>query len=944
MKIQVLMLLIAASVLGTAYAESGANLWAPHHMIKNQTYHGAIIIPEATPEGSLVFLSSDNDSVVSVPDSVTILPYQNHGIFSITPRDEGKAGIFATHEGNLYGMPTQVFSPKSEPSHLEIILPANRTKSDSMLAYVTVHDENDSPSPVGEHLTVRLSTSESIDAPLQVTVRNGTTMARFEMDVGGSGHIIASADGLNPDKKDITKTQNKFVVRVAVAPEIAMPDSYVFYYIWIEKDGKPFRPPHVVDAFVHSGNTDIGRFETNPSLASDGVLIHLVDGIAHGVLYTGHRGHVTVTANIPEFGSAQDVLFVGNARFTNPDDDLTVKIQEQNISQVDHAEYEPNTILAWIYPSVTDSRAWGIAATYHINRTESIEMTINDSGMTHHSIIHNALIIPARAEELIYVSSGHGLEHERAYEMEERITKTNAIEFEIRGASHGNYTVSVSAGGMTSAEAEIGVIPRYAGEFELLITPIPALPYTKQDIAMVSVVDETGSMVDAKEVFGNGAQFLISSDANITHDVITPAYSGTGIIGGVLSDSDHLTAIMDGVGSDDIGIIPAGIAKSVELLAPVQVHVGEQFPFAVHEIDSLGIPVRKSSDWKISSPLGISTTDSGHLVVTKAGDAKASIISPAGASEHDLSGFENIMSVAIHLAKKSFRIGEELVLDIQNTIDANYELITDHAFEQTDSDTFVVKFDEEDESSVLTILATRDGFNSVSISETISVQKIFAIDAQVTDADGRRLIMPLDVSIGGERTSVMSPYYNEFRPDQVTVMFPEKHTVSNQGYAFEKITVNGMDSYSNVMDVFPTQDIIVMAVYAAEVLISVEGGEGSGVYRHGDTVKISAPDRDRLSFLVRDVFDHWEGIDADSSEVEFAADADIRVTAVYREDYTYLMGVIIIPLLGASFAVVFKNTAGLRWAVENTLERLVTLAGIRPAKKVKPVKNTKEHA
>ena len=943
MRILVLTMLIAAFVLGTAYAESDVNLWIPHHMIKNQTYNGAIIVPEATPEGSLVFLSSDNDSVAQVPDSVTILPYQNHGIFPITPKGEGTAEIFATHEGKLYGASTQIFSPKSEPSHLKIILPANKTKTDSMLAYVTIHDDNNSPSPAREHLTVRISTSESIDAPNQITIRNDTTMTRFEMDVGGSGHIIASADGLNPDRTDITKTQNEFVVKVAVAPEIAMPDSYVFYYVWIEKDGKPFRPPYVIDVFVNSGSPDIGRFEINPTVASDGILVRLVDGVAHGILYTGHRGQTIITANIPEFGSAQDLLFVGHARFTNPDKDLTIRLEEQNFADSFNEEYEPNTILAWIYPTITDSRAWGIAATYHINRTENLEMTINDSGVERHDIIQNALIIPADAEELIYVSSGHGLEHEGVYDVTEHITKTNAIEFEINGASHGNYTVSASAGGMASAEARVEVIPRYAGEFELLITPIPALPHTLQDIAMVSVIDETGSLVDAKKVFGISTQFLISSDADISDDVITPAYSGTGAIRGILSDSSHITAIMDGVASDDIDVLPAGIAKSIELLAPTQVHVGEQFPFAVHEIDSLGIPIRKNSDWKISSPLGILVTGD-YLEVGKSGDAKASIISSVGASEHDLSGFENIMNVAINLAKNSFRIGEELVLDIQNTVDASYELITNYPFKQTDSDTFVVTFDKEDESSTITVLATRDGFNSVSISEIVNVQKIFAIDARITSLDGKRLTMPFDVTIGDEHILATSPYYTEFEPIQVTIKFPEQSTVNNQGYAFEKIRINGMDSYNSIIETFPAQDIMVTAVYAAEILISVNDGEGSGVYRHGDIVRISAPDRDRLSFLIRDVFDHWEGIDASSSRAEFTADTDRNITAVYREDYTYLMGAVIVPLLGASFIAIFKNTAGFRWTIINMLERIVALAGTRPTKKYKPAKNTKDHA
>ena len=93
----------------------------------------------------IAFLSTGDDLVAQTPDSVSVLPYQNHGIFLITPQAKGTTEIFAAISGNLYNAQTQVFSSKSEPAKLHLITPANKTKADSMLVYVMLYDENNSP-------------------------------------------------------------------------------------------------------------------------------------------------------------------------------------------------------------------------------------------------------------------------------------------------------------------------------------------------------------------------------------------------------------------------------------------------------------------------------------------------------------------------------------------------------------------------------------------------------------------------------------------------------------------------------------------------------------------------------------------------------------------------------------------------------------------------------
>ena len=83
---------------------------------------------------------------------------------------------------------------------------------------------------------------------------------------------------------------------------------------------------------------------------------------------------------------------------------------------------------------------------------------------------------------------------------------------------------------------------------------------------------------------------------------------------------------------------------------------------------------------------------------------------------------------------------------------------------------------------------------------------------------------------------------------------PPPHS-DGAGYAPESVRVNGKGTDGTGPDVFLDGDIKVAATYGRAVPVSVTDGTGSGVYRYGDTVRVSAPDRDRVSFLVRDVFD-----------------------------------------------------------------------------------------
>ena len=959
--------LIAAGYgLPPAHAATAAGsglLWVPDRMIQGEQYHGMIMSDPATQTGMLAVLSSGDGSVATVPDSVSVLPYRNHAVFPINPVGTGDTEILAILDGRLYSAPVQIFSSYSEPDSVTLTLAANRTRAESVTAYATVLDRNGLPVPVAEDTRIRLATTGALSTPEKVTVKNGTSAARFEVGVRGTGSVIATADGLGPHTADIERLHEEFAVRVAVAPDIAMPDSYVHYYVWLERDGRPYRPPHVVDATIQSGNLEVARLEENPSVKRhEGLRIHLVGGVAHGVMYTGAPGHATITAGADGFGSAQDDLFVGTATISDTDGDsgFTFRLHEQDILNAGDihldrllpAEPAPNALISWVYPPVTDGQAWAVVATYHVDTAERLESGPPDeSGRMITSVVRDAEVTPVWADGVfVHVSSDPGLEHDGTYQMGSRPMKANAIEFEVYGSDQGVHEITVSAQDMRPDSASVEVVPNHLHDLDLHIVGLHLAPHVSpRDLAMVSLVDGTGAAVNARDVLEHDAELYLSAEsALLSEDRIKPARLGSAaaVIGGaILSDSAEVTVTLDGVGSASRSIRVGGATASLEVLAPGRVHVGEDFPFAVHELNHKGMPMRKAGGLGIFSPdasvvTAASGTDGGGgglMAVVTPGTSRVSVVSSAeaGATEHEFVGFENPLNIELHLEKTGFRVGEEIRLEVTGSIKADYTLLTDFPFEQTGDDggTFLIRPDAESASSVLTVTASRDGYATASASATVSVQRIFSVDVTALDTDGRRLYIPFEMTAGGvPDRNLGTPYHADLEPKRIRITFSEEVSSDGAGYVLESVRVNGKDADGTGPDVFLDGDTEVVATYGRVVLVSVTDGTGSGVYRYGDTVRVSAPDRDRVFFLVRDVFDGWVGLEPardvssprpSSPTLEFVAIEDLDIAATYREDYTYLMAAVLVPLSAAGLYAVSKNATGFKWAVQNMLEGTV---------------------
>ena len=880
-----------------------ADLWVPEQMIEGGLYRGVVVLDEPSAEARQVLLSSDDPRAAGVPESALVPPHSNHGVFDVRAGAPGGATVSAAADGRLFSKAVLVSERRDGPASLLITLPSESAQAGAMTGYLTVLDGGGVPDDSGA--AVRLTASGGVSAQSRVEVPPGSFQAPFWLGVSGDGGITADAPGLAPHTVYVKHARADVDVRVAVAPRVAMENSRAFYYVWLERDGLPFRPPYALEAFLHTGDRSVARMLP---AQEGGAKTLLSGGAARGVLYTGERGISTVTASVPAVGAAEDVLMVGPARVSGGPG-AEPQLREQDLAGAPPKAGPPDLVLSWIYPSVTDGQAWAVAAAYssHVRRS----LAADGSG-----IEEEAVLVPARLPGgAVHVSSGPGLEHKGAYQFAEESAKTNAIEFGVTGAGQGEHSLRASGQGMDAGnEARVRVAQAHAGGLEVALEPLPALPGREQALALASLADG-GALADPAAL--GGAAFSVSAvSARLSSETV--GFSGSSaVVYGTLTGTGSVTASLEGVGSATAPVEPSGAPAPPGLSAPARVRAGEPFPFSVHGYSG-GAPAPPPRVTGVSSELGASFSG-GMLVLERAGSADVSVVTEAGAASAPIEAFENEMGLRLRLSGTEFRVGELLVLEASGQEGASFELDTALPFERDGPGRFLVAIDREG-PSLLSVTAEREGYAPASASASVSGRLAHALEISAADSRGNPLRPEFSVRADGVRSAV-APHSEELPPGPVSVEFPLEHREAGRGYALSGVSADGIPAGPGAVDLHLSGDASVEATYERRVLVTVEGGTGSGTYGEGETVRVSAPDRPVLWFLVREVFERWEGLEASSAEAVFEASEDLHARAVYREDWTYLLLALALPLAGASLAAFARGSARLRWAAEAAMER-----------------------
>ena len=317
-------------------------LWIPPEMIQGVEYEGLLV--QETSSGGTFFLTMEDSSKVVTDYSVTILPGSNHGIFKIMPQQNGNVSLYTDINGEIVEASSQVYSTGGKPNKLKIIFPSNTTRTEIVTGFVVTTDSNGSPALVKSDTKIHLDSLGSAYVPNSITILKNSHYAKFKADVRGTSTIFASATSFEHAEYKIKKEQNQIEVKLAVAPTIAAENSQTMVIIWFEKDGKPFKPPRVVDAQISSSNTDIARIEKSSKLMHKDVgMVSIINGVGSKQITTYKAGLVVITASVQGFGSAQTSFVVGPAKI-----DEVTELLANSISGS-----SSNMAMIWAYPSFT---------------------------------------------------------------------------------------------------------------------------------------------------------------------------------------------------------------------------------------------------------------------------------------------------------------------------------------------------------------------------------------------------------------------------------------------------------------------------------------------------------------------------------------------------------------------------------------------------------------
>ena len=897
------------------FSSDDFDLWIPEKMIVGESYRGMITAANPSSDNTLFIISTDSDNL-KVDASVNILPNHNHGMFSITPTNEGNVEVFASYDGMSDSAVAYIYSEKSGPQKLDLVLPGNSTIARDLTGFVFVVDGNGLPVKADRDITIGLTPTEKIFTPHNITILNGTTNTVFDFTVKATGTITAISPNLTSDSESITKSQQIVDVNMKIRPNIAAEDTPVNYVIWLTKDGKPYTVPYALNVQIQSSDTDVLRLGVSPSSYKNlnSISISMMDGLVAGQLYTGISGVSEIFASIPNYGHTSEIISVG-----------PVVLVDGNVidEEIESGRWnvEPNYILFDVFPDVTDDISYGIASVYYSNSTQVLDVTVDDDSETQvTNLVEHTTLIPLKSEDLlISISSQAGLVHNSNYLIDGASYPTHSKIFEIIAEDVGEYTI-IATVAKSHDDASLTVTTSYNTLYSIQLTQLPTKSDNLQPLVMVSIIDENGNILDIGDSFGTSITLNVdSNDLRIRSSSLT-LYDNIGVIPGILNRVGTISVYSDQFGIADISITPSGVPVSIEMLTPDNIHAGEEFPIVIHEVDASGIPINKK-DVDATSSSGFEKVGNQNIVIANQGEQQISILSKLGGVFQKLiETFSNQMDFDIVVDTDKARIGQSVIIEIKSDIQGiEYSMDSPFPYEQIENNVFSLTPDHEVDNGKIIVIGTLDGFVTTNKEISLSSEDITELKIITETVDGRKISPPYTVSLGQDVKENDGPHTYLIKPQQTILQFSKEWNSAVGGYRLVDLLFNGKAIDGNVIDFYLDRDSEITAVYDRFVKVSVIDAQGSGVYSYGEFVDIAAPDKPVIPLLIVETFDYWIGSN-EKSTFRYEAVEDLAITAIYKEEYYGMMIVIVLGAGGILVIIYRKGDSRIRYHVAEILD------------------------
>jgi hypothetical protein len=405
---------------------------------------------------------------------------------------------------------------------------------------------------------------------------------------------------------------------------------------------------------------------------------------------------------------------------------------------------------------------------------------------------------------------------------------------------------------------------------------------------MISILDGQGAMIDTQEAFAGAVDLDVSTTIDLKKKIGIGGHNSA-ILAGILDGARSVVVSADGITPYEGILSPSGIADAISLDAPQRIHILEDAPYAVHEVDSHGIPLKKINMTGISSTPGAALSG-GRIVIERSGTEDLAVLSRLGADSKRVEAFANHMSLHITSQGTTDRVGKDFEITA-HTDARDVQLLIESPFpyRKISEGTFAITPNIEGNFNI-TVTALKKGYGDARATFAVNAEKIFKIVVNAVDSTGEALRVYSTIKADGFSKNHVTPHEYEVRPQFISVEFPETFETGQIGYRLDHVVLNGQRTTNSAVEqIYIDSETAITAGYQKLVRIQAENALGSGHYPYGTAVTLSVPPKDRALFFVRDVFDHWEGISYDSDTVTLIATDNIDAKAILREDYSILM-------------------------------------------------------
>lgn len=949
----------ALTVTGAGSEAPSATIWIPPSMLEGHEYEGVVVAAEARAQGARILLTSGDPESLEVDREAIIHPGDNHAIFGLRALLAGAdpVGVFASISGPLVSAESRIYSQNSVPSRLEVVMASNSTISDEVTAYVFALDANGAPARVASETGVRLEVAGSLEAPAGAVIPEGGFHARLAVRVNGDGLLHAHATGLEAAGQAITKERRDVELRIGVAPEHAGEDGHATYTVWLEEGGRPHSRHGVLAGQVHTDSTRVAGFLPASPENSESAALGLRGGVASGTVYTREAGEATITATVPDVGTATARVLVGAAYSAN------VAAQGEDAA-ADSGGLEPapgecsaapsgaevDGMRAWVHPSLTSGPATLTVAQYHDSAAhgacaaaiDAREGTGDDEGTGEdcperdgvpecHAVRHP---MEADGRRVSLSVSPPGVDYDASVELLHGSLRSFAASFGVLARDVGNYTLAATATNVGTALANFSAAPPSQPGHSLRVVPLRVAPGGgMQDVALVSVAGPGGALVGAREAFGRPVEATVAG-AGIPERTLRIS-GDSAVLRADLGASTRVTATAPGLGRGTAEIAIPGVVAGVDLALPQSVHLHEEFPFAMHLVDSFGTPLSLAGEAAVAASGLDVDWGARRMSAQRSGNVTLSVLAEHGAHEGSVAVFANTLGLDVRASAATARTGTPFRIDvIASAPDIGIDVSSPIPWERVGASTSIDVTAAVPGTFPVTITASKRGYEPSHETLSVTVEEYAILDVSAEGTDGRALGMRNVTLVtrahdgAAPEREISLPWRREYRDlASAEVEFPQSHGGS---YALLEVTVNGEGHAGGPIALSTGGDTVVRAVYDRSVTVGVEGGpvSGAGAHAYGSLVTLVAEPVEAVPLLAYGVFEGWEGLPegaaVEGNTAAFAADGDVSVTALYRQDYTGALVAALAAMAGTALWRASRRHGGVSpaWALGEAARRV----------------------